>query len=124
MMGFEWGQCGFTGRTYLKKVIQQNQIETLDRGNNSKYEEQKTKTNAKNLTKNFKGRVERVGKKLGDPEDRAAEIEPDQDAQRQNSKQKWTDQRSAYYSQTHQHNHIGSPEWAKKEKWAEKKLKK
>lgn len=90
-MGFEGGQRGFTVRTYLKVSIQQNQIETLNRGNNSKYEKEKQKTNKqqqKKLTNNFKGRIENVEEKIGGLENRTAEIKPDQDAQGQNGKQK------------------------------------
>ena len=56
--------------------------------NKTKTKNKRTKTKPKNLPKNFKGRVESVGEKIGDLEDRTAEIKPDQDAQRQNSKQK------------------------------------
>lgn len=61
-----------------KKIIRRNQTETLDRDNNNKYE--------KKSSKNFNSRVNRVREKIGDLEDKAAEIKPDPDAPRENDK--------------------------------------
>lgn len=109
---FERGQCDFIVRIYLKKIIHRNQAETLDRDNNNKYE--------KKSPKNFNSRVNRVRGKIGDLEDKAANIKPDPDAPRENGKQKRTHQRSMCYGQMTGIPLMGAPEGEEREMQAEK----
>lgn len=96
-----------------KKITQRNQIGTLDRDNNNKYGKKK-------LSKKFNSRVNRVGEKIGDLGDRAAEIKSDQDALRENGKQTRTRSETCAGSQMIDIPVMGAPEGEEREKQAGK----